>query len=134
MAIVAARANKHVADVSYILTNGLMNAGLISDDFDYYGVALRECVDSETPIATLIDIIKQTGIESVNDTTYDAFLGCIVMGDGDCPECGGELKLRVHETCEIPSGNYDVPPDYEVEYEYWSCDVCDYKIEHDYRD
>ena len=79
LAIVAARANKHTADVAYILTNGLLNAGLIKDDTEYYGVSLKECIDGETPLSTLIDVIKQTGIERVNDTTYDAFMKCIVI-------------------------------------------------------
>lgn len=133
LAIVAARANKHTADVAYILTNGLLNAGLIKDDTEYYGVSLKECIDGETPLATLIDVIKQTGIERVNDTTYDAFMECIVMGDGDCPECGGEMEIWDCETHEIPSGDRDVPPDYATDWEQLRCPICSHIIEHDYR-
>lgn len=91
LAIIANRAQKDSADVAYILTQGLLNAGLIKDDEEYYGVALKDCVDSSTPVATIVDILKQTGMATVNDTAYDAFVECIVMGDGDCLECGGEM-------------------------------------------
>ena len=133
MAIVAARANKHTADVAYILTNGLLNAGLIKDDTEYYGVSLKECIDGETPLATLIDVIKQTGIERVNDTTYDAFMECIVMGDGDCPECGGEMEFWDGESHEIPSGDRDLPPDHVTDWIQLRCPICGHTITHDYR-
>lgn len=132
LAIVAARANKHTADVAYILTNGLLNAGLIKNDTEYYGLALKDCVDGETPVATLVDIIKQTGIDRVNDTTYDAFLECIVMGDGDCPECGGEMEYWDGDGHEISNG-YDNPPDYVPDWEQYRCPICGHKITHDYR-
>lgn len=134
LAIVAARANKHAADAAYILTNGLLNAGLIKNDTEYYGLALKDCINGETPLATLVDVIKQTGIERVNDTTYDAFMECIIMGDGDCPECGGEMEIWDSSGHEIPSGDRDVPPDYVTDWVQLRCPICGHIIEHDYRD
>lgn len=132
LAIIANRAGKAVPDVAYILTNGLLNAGLIKDDEEYYGVALKDCVDGSTPVATIVDILKHTGMATVNDTAYDAFVECIVMGDGDCPECGGEMELWDCRSHEIPSHDRDVPPDYETDWEQWRCPICGHVIEKDF--
>ena len=132
LAVIANRARKNISDVAYILTQGLLNAGLIKDDEEYYGVALKDRVDGETPVFTIVDIIKQTGIETVVDTDYDAFCECIIMGDGDCPECGGEMELWDCRGHEISSGNRDLPPNYVTEWEEWCCPYCGHTIEKDF--
>lgn len=132
LAVIANRAQKDIADVAYILTQGLLNAGLIKNDDEYYGVALKDCIDGKTPVATIVDIIKQTGMATVNDTAYDAFCGCIVMGDGDCPECGGEMELLDCRGHEISSGDQDVPPVYVTDWEQWRCPICGHTIEKDF--
>lgn len=132
LAVIANRAQKDISDVAYILTQGLLNAGLIKDDDEYYGVALKDCVDGETPVLTIVDIIKQTGIATVIDTDYDAFCECIVMGDGDCPECGGKTELWDSMTHEISSHDRDIPPEYKIDWEQWRCPICGYVLEFDY--
>ena len=133
MAVLANRAQKDSADVAYILTQGLLNAGLIKDDSEYYGMALKDCVDGETPVATIVDILKQTGMATGNDTAYDAFVECIIMGDGDCEECGGEMQLLDCETHTVSSCDRDVPPDIITDWEKLRCSICGHTIEHDYR-
>lgn len=132
LAVIANRAQKDIADVAYILTQGLLNVGLIKDDDEYYGVALKDCIDGDTPVATIVDIIKQTGMATVNDNAYQAFCECIVMGDGDCPECGGEMEFWESGGHEISSGDRDVPPEYTTDWEHWRCPICGHIIEKDF--
>ena len=133
LAVIANRAQKDVAEVAHILTQGLINAGLIKDDEEYYGLTIKECVDGDTPVKTIVDIIQQTGITIVVDTDYDAICKCVVMGDGDCPECGGEMELWDCEGHEISSGDRDVPPEYVHDWEQWRCPVCGHTFEKDFR-
>lgn len=124
LALVAARAQKDPADVAYILTQQLLNAGLINDNDECYGLPLEECLDGETSVTQLVEIIKQTGIDRVNDTTYSAFLACVLMGDGDCPECGGDMELIDFAGHSVSSHDRDVPSDYVSDYEKWRCPIC----------
>lgn len=131
LAIVAARANREPAEVANILINEMMNAGLVKGENEDCGLSVKEYVDGGTPLGTIVDIIKKTGIERVNDTTYDAFLECIVMGDGDCPECGGEMFLTDSVGHEVSNG-YDTAPSWVVDWELFACCVCGHEIKHNY--
>lgn len=128
LAVIAERAQKDIAEVAYILTQGLLNAGLIKDDDEYYGVALKDCVDGSTPVSTIVDIIKQTGIAAVIDTDYDAFIECIVMGDGQCPECGGFLRLADYEGHKLNDGDYYMPDTFVIDEYIYRCPICGYEI------
>ena len=129
--VVADRAGKDVNDMSYVMANALMIAGLIKDDEEYYGCSVLDC-NGDTPVLTIIDVMHEIGVENVNDTTYDAFAACIIIGDGDCPECGGTMELWDCEGYEVSSGDRDLPPDYVTECEKWRCPICGHIIERDY--
>lgn len=133
LAIVANRAGTVIWEMSRIMADALLDAGLIEDTEYYYGCnLLQECgtslaVEIDNPVAkTVCDIMHAIGIELIDDTVYKAFASCIIMGEGDCPKCGGEMELRECEGHEISSGDRDTPPDYEIDYEKWCCEECGY--------
>lgn len=131
LAIVAARANRLTAEVADAIVNGLINAGLLTDEPENYGSTVKECVDPEMTLPAVIDLIKATGVERVNDTTYDAFMNCIIVGDGKCPKCGGELEICDSITHKCPNIDPYTEPDYVTEWEQWRCPVCGYVEEID---
>lgn len=130
--VVADRAEMNVNDMSYVMANALLNAGLIKADEEYYGVTVAEC-NGQTPVATITDVMHEIGVKRINNTTFDAFASCIILGDGDCPECGGEMGLWDCKGREISNIDRYLEPTYIPEWEEWRCPICGHIIERDYR-
>lgn len=55
---------------------------------------------------------------------FDAFCALTVMGDGDCPHCGGNLIFDETEGHELNDGDYYTPNSYEIDYYIYHCAVC----------
>lgn len=100
--------------------------GLIPDDKENYGEYLCFAIDGETPLATIDEIMKKTGIERMNETTHETLMHLTVMGDGDCPICGGTMELS---NCvgHYQKGDRTTPPDYDIDFEYYDCNVCGHR-------
>ncbi len=41
----------------------------------------------------MVDVIRAIGIYPVRSVHLDALLECVLIGDDDCPECGGEMEV-----------------------------------------
>jgi len=87
----------------------------IDDVADIAYVMGRDMVE-----ATVCDYF---GIESISPAAYEALMDCQFIGDGDCPECGGELEL--YDT----SRDYDEETGEKVIYDIWRCPECGYTEE-----
>lgn len=132
LAFIAKIANRDVDELSKSFADLLLKAGFVKDDVDQYGWELKECIDEDVPVSTVVFVIKEcTGLDVVNCDVFDSFLACELIGDGDCPECGGTMELWESEGHEIPSGDRDVPPDWKTDWEQWRCPICGHTIEKD---
>lgn len=57
--------------------------------------------DRDVTVVEMVDVIRAIGIYPVRSVHLDALLECVLIGDDDCPECGGEM--------EVQTASIDVP-------------------------
>lgn len=108
----------------------MVNGGFLKDDPDNYGCMLSEVVHGK--VFAVAEVLTNIfGLSQMPCGLWDKIFGCIVIGDGDCPECGGQMELYDYRGHEMPSGDRDLPPEYVTEWEQWRCPVCGHIIEKD---
>lgn len=69
-------------------------------------------------------LIDYLGCVQVSEEAYEAFLRVIMLGDGDCPYCGGNMRYVETEGYETPSHDYMLPPNWNPTREIYECDWC----------
>ena len=79
------------------------------NDETYFGVALRLVIPGDTYVDEVYNAIRSLGIDWILSRDFEAFLSLKLMGDGDCPYCGGELDY------EQPLTNANAKESEEVE-------------------
>ena len=81
------------AEVAETLCRKFIDAGLIEDAPIVWGTTVAE----ETFNCLVSDVCKvlcdYLGVASVSSDVFDAFCKVVILGDGDCPECGGKMML-----------------------------------------
>lgn len=108
--------NKDLEKFSAMLIEGLVKRGVIEDSDDFYGKTLKEC--PEARIADIVETLHEIGIEQVSDEDFNAMISLVFMGEGDCPECGGDIEVIGGGARDIDTGEY--------EYEDEICPICGY--------
>lgn len=130
---IALCAKRQIADVANCIVGGLLGSGIMTDEKDNYGCCLRECIEEDTPVMTVVEILKgATGLDVITCDVFDAFFDCVVMGDGDCPICGGRMELVDSEYYTESNCDPYSKPETVVTWEKFQCCVCDHIITHDY--
>lgn len=133
LAYVANHCGKPAGTVAVAIIDGLKKAGFLVDDPVNYDCMLSEAIQGDATVAAVSEIFKKAlGVTVLSCTMWDFICGCVVIGDGDCPECGGEMQLydyRGHET-----GHPDpyTEPEYTTDWEQWRCPICGHIIEKDF--
>lgn len=117
-------AGKQPEEISGAIIKWLFKQGLIEDDVDYCNCVLDECIPGTMPVCQIADFLDSL---SISGEGLYPFLKCTIMGSGDCSECGGEMEIVDTIGYEIPSSNYDIPPDYIEEYDILRCPICGYE-------
>lgn len=80
---------------------------------------------SECLIADVAKVLADyLGVSSIPADVFESFRNVIIIGDGDCPECGGDLRFIETDGHDIPSGDRDIPPGYEIDYYVYECREC----------
>ena len=64
------------------------------NDETYFGVTLRLVIPGDTYVDEVYNAIRSLGIDWILSRDFEAFLSLKLMGDGDCPYCGGELEYE----------------------------------------
>ena len=113
--------------VSKELSRRFIDAGMIEDHTDHWG----ESVLLATGPQYVADVCKVLAGYLYNDETrsipadvFDAFCRLTVVGDGDCPKCGGELKCKETIGHELNDGDHWTPNSYVVDYYVYECPIC----------
>lgn len=96
------------------------------DDDSYWQSKISELFSGDTPICNIAKILDKCGIKYRTEETVDAFFNCIIMGDGDCPECGGNLDYEENGHY-LDDGDYYTPPTWVVDEYICTCSNCGYK-------
>ena len=104
-----------------------IDAGMIEDLTDNFGESVLAATGPQyvsDVCAVLAEYLYGDESHSVPADVFDAFCALIVMGDGDCPHCGGNLIFGETEGHELNDGDYYTPNSYEIDYYIYHCAVC----------
>lgn len=116
---------KKPADVVAVeLCERFVESGMLKDDKDFYGQPFIFATGPQYVTDICAVLREYLYVTTVKTDVFDAVCNLVVMGDGDCPECGGDLQFIETEGHDEPSGNYDVPPSYEIDRYVYKCTVC----------
>lgn len=66
---------------------------------------------------------------SLSCEVFDAFCKLVVIGDGGCPYCGGNLIYLESIGHYLGDGNYWIEPSYVYDTDLYRCDECGQYIE-----
>lgn len=114
--------------LSMTIARELFKAGLIKDTDEFYGQKIINCLADETSVSTICNIMSSCGIKDTYLWIFDFLINCTVIGDGECPECGGFCEMKEHEFNETQS-DYDVPPEQIITWARYWCPICGHEFE-----
>lgn len=124
--VLANAAGKKMAVVSKIIIEELIRRKIIVDVSDFWGCAFKDVYNKDSKVSEVIEVIQATGIETVRCEHFDAFMGLILLGDNDCPECGGEMEVTDGDYKEIFT-DMMTEPFVKIIWEEKTCKVCGYR-------
>ena len=107
-----------------LLCKKLIASDLLADIPDNYGLPMIQATGKARVFDVVSVLIEYLGIPTMDMDAFDAFCKCIVIGDGDCPKCGGELEHYENEGHEINDGDYLHPNTYIVDKYVYRCREC----------
>ena len=113
--------------VSRNLCRRFIDAGMIEDTPDNWGESVLRATGPKyisDVCAVLADYLYNDETHSVPSDVFDAFCALIVMGDVDCPHCGGELRFVETEGHELKDGDYYTPNSYVIDNYVYQCREC----------
>lgn len=119
--------NKSTKETSKAIVDELMRKNIIEDDTTFYGILLYDCLD-DVAIGEINNILRNAGIACPSVDDVKNFLSLYVIGDGECPECGGEMEV-VDGVYETRQADYDSEPDSVPIWEERKCSCCGYTEE-----
>jgi hypothetical protein len=80
-----------IETVAVELCSRLIDAGMIEDPNDHWGESVLLATGPQYAKDVCDVLAKYLCVEYIDTDVFDAFCRLIVMGDGDCPHCGGNL-------------------------------------------
>ena len=101
----------------------------INEDEPWYGgETVRFVMDNNLQMASVARMFTEAVCAEKTQLPED-FLNLVLMGDYDCPHCGGRLHIE-----EKKDNGYFNPPTYEVVGYKHSCPCCMYEQEFRYKE
>lgn len=113
--------------VSKELCRRFIDAGMIEDTPDNYGESVLIATGPhyvKDICELLAEYLYNEKTRPINADVFDAFCSLTVIGDGDCPKCGGELKFDETIGHELKDGDYYTPNSYVIDYYVYHCPIC----------
>ena len=104
-----------------------IDAGMIEDTPDNWGESVLAAAGTQyvsNVCAVLAEYLYGDETRSIPANVFDAFCALTIVGDGDCPNCGGELKFIETEGHELKDGDYYTPNSYEIDNYIYECRDC----------
>ena len=89
----ANEAGLSIIEFSNTVISALIKAEAIENDSYCWGKTVAESIDGDTLVKTLVDILYNVGIPIETSQHYESLLKLVLMGDDDCPKCGGEMEV-----------------------------------------
>lgn len=125
--MLATESGKTANQVSETIVTELINKQIIEDISDNWGFPVADCYERDVTVVEMVDVIRAIGISPVRSVHLNALLECVLIGDDDCPECGGEMEVTDGEYRRTGGDGYLTPPEYSPIWEEKTCRNCGYK-------
>lgn len=110
--------------VAVDLCKYMINAGIIEDTPEHWGESVLIATGPQY-VKDICDLLAgYLGVDRIHTDVFDAFCRLTVVGDGDCPKCGGELKFIEKEGHELNDGDYFTPNSYVIDNYVYRCVEC----------
>lgn len=113
--------------VSVELCAHMVEAGIIEDVPDNWGESVLVASGPQyvRDVCDLLSGYLTNGlIKAVKADVFSAFCALIIVGDGDCPHCGGELRYCETEGHELKDGDYYTPNSWVPDLYVYKCANC----------
>lgn len=114
-------------DIGRGLCAHLIKTGIIEDPNDHWGESVLIATGPryvKDVCAALAAYLYDDETRSIPADVFDAFCALTIVGDGDCPKCGGELIYDETIGHELNDGDRFTPPSYVVDYYVYHCPIC----------
>lgn len=123
----AAKANAQPGKWGESFAESLIKRQIIDDTEENYGRTIHEALNEETPVLEFCKAMEDVGLHNITYKEYTKALGLFLMGDGDCPECGGKMEVTDGEY-RTSQFDRDSEPEVDVIWEEMTCNCCGCKI------
>ena len=102
-----------------------IDSGMIEDLTDNFGVTVIQLTGDKlvSDVCAGLSTFLFGECRAIHCDVFDAFCHLVILGDGDCPDCGGTMEL-IEERGHEKSNGYYIPPDFIVEEQEYRCPVC----------
>ena len=124
---VAAAKAARPGTVAVELLAALVDVGMIEDPTEYWGKSVLIATGPQyvsDVCAVLAEYLYGDETRSIPADVFDAFCALTIVGDGDCPYCGGELEFVEVEGHELKDGDYFTPNSYVIDNWVYRCVEC----------
>lgn len=102
----------------------MIEAGIIEDTPDNWGESVLIATGNQY-VKDVCDLLAGfLKVSRIHTDTFDAFCRLTVVGNGNCPNCGGELLFDETKGHELKDGDYYTPNSYVVDYYLYHCPIC----------
>ncbi len=123
----ATESGKTADEVSEIIVKELISKHIIEDISDNWGYKVSDCYEGDDiTIVEIVEVIRAIGIYPVRSPHLNGLLNCVLIGDFDCPECGGEMEVIDGDYRCIGGDGYLTPFEYKPIWEEKKCCHCGY--------
>lgn len=109
------------------LISTFLKTGIIVDMPDNYGLKIKEAMSQEIGISELAGAIHSAGIAPAR-ANIDTIMNFVVVGDGDCQKCGGEMIVTDGDYRRTGGDGYLTPFEYETIWEMSKCKHCSCEV------
>lgn len=124
--VLATAAGKEMSVISKVIIDELIKREIIFDNTYFYGCDLIDVYGCDLKVSEIIEIIQATGIKTVKCEHFNAFVELVLLGDYDCPVCGGEMKVEDGEYEDVFTDML-TEPYVKVIWEEKKCSVCGHR-------
>ncbi|NQU54073.1 MAG: hypothetical protein HQ522_16210 [Bacteroidetes bacterium] len=100
----------------------LLNVGVLDEDEACFGITVKQAAfDYDANIDELF--FKSLGHSNYTTKAIEAFKNLVVLGENDCPECGGVVE-DLYSCGKVYRHDYDSEPYVDGQVEYKRCTNC----------
>lgn len=121
--LLATVSGKTAKQVSEQVVAELIKRKIIEDINDNWGLPVSECYDRDVTVSEFAAVLDAIGVPR-RSKYFDAMLELVLIGWGDCPECGGEMEAYDGDYKQTGGFDYDSEPEYTALWEAKKCTHC----------